>query len=492
MGKKKETISLIDTFSEFNELKNIDKATMISVLEESFRSVIAKSVGTDENFDIIINPDKGDLEIWRNRTIVEDAELQNPNMEISLSEAHKIDDDFEVGEEVTDELHLEDFGRRTILNLRQTLASKILELEKDNLYNKYKEKVGEIVSGEVYQVWKKELLLLDDEHNELILPKTEQIPSDFFRKGEHVRAIVARVENKNNNPKIILSRTSPIFLERLFEMEIPEINDGLITIKGIARIPGERAKVAVEAYDDRIDPVGACVGMKGFRIHGIVRELRNENIDVINYTNNTNLFIQRALSPAKINSISVKDEERRAEVFLYPEEVSLAIGKGGANIKLASMLTGYNIEVFREIDDFDEEDIYLDEFRDEIDDWVIDSLKRIGCSTAKNVLAMPRERLIKEADLEEDTVDEILDILRYEFEDEEDIYLDEFRDEIDDWVIDSLKRIGCSTAKNVLAMPRERLIKEADLEEDTVDEILDILRYEFEDEEDITTEEQDN
>ena len=425
MGKKKETISLIDTFSEFNELKNIDKATMISVLEESFRSVIAKSVGTDENFDIIINPDKGDLEIWRNRTIVEDDELQNPNMEISLSEAHKIDDDFEVGEEVTDELHLEDFGRRTILNLRQTLASKILELEKDNLYNKYKEKVGEIVSGEVYQVWKKELLLLDDEHNELILPKTEQIPSDFFRKGEHVRAIVARVENKNNNPKIILSRTSPIFLERLFEMEIPEINDGLITIKGIARIPGERAKVAVEAYDDRIDPVGACVGMKGFRIHGIIRELRNENIDVINYTNNTNLFIQRALSPAKINSISVKDEERRAEVFLYPEEVSLAIGKGGANIKLASMLTGYNIEVFREIDDFDEEDIYLDEFRDEIDDWVIDSLKRIGCSTAKNVLAMPRERLIKEADLEEDTVDEILDILRYEFEDEEDITTEE-------------------------------------------------------------------
>lgn len=419
MGKKKETISLIDTFSEFNELKNIDKATMISVLEESFRSVIAKSVGTDENFDIIINPDKGDLEIWRNRVIVENDELQNPNMEISLTEAHKIDEDFEVGEEVTDELHLEDFGRRTILNLRQTLASKILELEKDNLYNKYKEKVGEIVSGEVYQVWKKELLLLDDEHNELILPKTEQIPSDFFRKGEHVRAIVARVENKNNNPKIILSRTSPIFLERLFEMEIPEINDGLITIKGIARIPGERAKVAVEAYDDRIDPVGACVGMKGFRIRGIVRELRNENIDVINYTNNTNLFIQRALSPAKINSISVKEEERRAEVFLYSDEVSLAIGKGGANIKLASMLTGYNIEVFREIDDFDEEDIYLDEFRDEIDGWVIDQLKRIGCSTAKNVLALPRERLIKEADLEENTVDEVLKILSYEFEDED-------------------------------------------------------------------------
>ncbi len=420
MGKKKGTISLIDTFSEFNELKNIDKATLISVLEESFRSVIAKTLGTDENYDIIINPDKGDLEIWRNRTVVEDDQLQNPNMEIGLSDAQKIDADFEVGEEVTDELFLEDFGRRTILNLRQTLASKILELEKDNLYNKYKEKVGEIVSGEVYQVWKKELLLLDDEHNELILPKNEQIPSDFFRKGEHVRAVVARVENKNNNPKIILSRTSPIFLERLFEMEIPEIADGLITIKGISRIPGERAKVAVEAYDDRIDPVGACVGMKGFRIHGIVRELRNENIDVINFTNNTSLYIQRALSPAKINSITVKEEEGRAEVFLYPEEVSLAIGKGGANIKLASMLTGYNIEVFRDIDDVDEEDIYLDEFRDEIDDWVIDQLKKIGCSTAKNVLAMPREKIIKEADLEESTVDEVISILKAEFEEDAD------------------------------------------------------------------------
>ncbi len=420
MGKKKGTISLIDTFSEFNELKNIDKATLISVLEESFRSVIAKTLGTDENYDIIINPDKGDLEIWRNRTVVEDDQLQNPNMEIGLSDAQKIDADFEVGEEVTDELFLEDFGRRTILNLRQTLASKILELEKDNLYNKYKEKVGEIVSGEVYQVWKKELLLLDDEHNELILPKNEQIPSDFFRKGEHVRAVVARVENKNNNPKIILSRTSPIFLERLFEMEIPEIADGLITIKGISRIPGERAKVAVEAYDDRIDPVGACVGMKGFRIHGIVRELRNENIDVINFTNNTSLYIQRALSPAKINSITVKEEEGRAEVFLYPEEVSLAIGKGGANIKLASMLTGYNIEVFRDIDDVDEEDIYLDEFRDEIDDWVIDQLKKIGCSTAKNVLAMSREKIIKEADLEESTVDEVISILKAEFEEDAD------------------------------------------------------------------------
>ena len=419
MGKKKETISLIDTFSEFNELKNIDKATLISVLEEAFRNVISKTNGTDENYDIIINPDKGDLEIWRNRAIVEDDELEDPNLEITLSEALKIDDDFEVGEEVTDEVSLEHFGRRTILNLRQTLASKILELEKDNLFNTYKEKVGEIVSGEVYQVWKKEMLLLDDEHNELILPKTEQIPSDFFRKGEHVRAVVARVENKNNNPRIILSRTSPVFLERLFEQEIPEIADGLITIKGIARIPGERAKVAVEAYDDRIDPVGACVGMKGFRIHGIVRELRNENIDVINYTNNTTLFIQRALSPARINSITVKEEEQRTEVFLNPEEVSLAIGKGGANIKLASMLTGYNIEVFRDIDDVDEEDIYLDEFRDEIDGWVIDQLKKIGCSTAKNVLQTSRERIIREADLEESTVDEVMAILRFEFEDEE-------------------------------------------------------------------------
>lgn len=419
MGKKKETINLIDTFSEFNELKNIDKATLISVLEEAFRNVISKSTGTDENYDIIINPDKGDLEIWRNRIIVEDNELVDTNMQITLSEALKIDDDFEVGEEVTDEVHLEHFGRRTILNLRQTLSSKILELEKDNLYNLYKDKVGEIVSGEVYQVWKKEILLLDDDHNELILPKTEQIPSDFFRKGEHVRAVVARVENKNNNPKIILSRTSNVFLERLFEQEIPEIADGLITIKGIARIPGERAKVSVEAYDDRIDPVGACVGMKGFRIHGIVRELKNENIDVINFTNNTSLYIQRALSPARINSISLKEEEHRAEVFLNPEEVSLAIGKGGANIKLASMLTGFNIEVFRDIDEVDEEDIYLDEFRDEIDGWIIDQLKKIGCSTAKNVLATSRERLIKEADLEESTVDEILSILKYEFEDED-------------------------------------------------------------------------
>ncbi len=422
MGKRKETISLIDTFSEFNELKNIDKTTMISVLEESFRSVIARTVGTDENYDIIINPDKGDLEIWRNRTIVADGEVEDPNLQVSLSEARKEEEDFEVGEDYTDEVPMTHFGRRTILNLRQTLASKILELEKDNLYNLYKDKVGEIVTGEVYQIWKKEMLLLDDDHNELILPKSEQIPSDFFRKGEHVKAIVAKVENRNNNPRIILSRTSTIFLERLFEMEIPEINDGLITIKGIARIPGERAKVAVEAYDDRIDPVGACVGMKGFRIHGIVRELRNENIDVINYTNNTTLYIQRALSPAKINSISIREEEKSADVFLYPNEVSLAIGRGGTNIKLASMLTGYNIEVFREVEsDFEEEDIYLDEFRDEIEGWVIDQLKRIGCSTAKHVLALSREKIITEADLEESTVDYVLNILRSEFEENDEI-----------------------------------------------------------------------
>lgn len=416
---KKEVINLIDTFSEFKELKSIDRMTMINVLEDSFRNVIAKLFGSNDNYDVIINPDKGDLEIWRNRVIVEDAELEDENTQISLTEARKIDEDFEVGEDVTDEVFFEDFGRRAILNLRQTLTSKILELQKESLYNLYKDKIGEIVSGEVYQIWKKEILLLDDEKEELLLPKTEQIPSDFFRKGEHVRAVVERVENKNNNPKIILSRTSPVFLERLLEIEVPEINDGLITIKNIARIPGERAKVAVESYDDRIDPVGACVGMKGSRIHGIVRELRNENIDIINYTSNMSLYIQRALSPAKITSVKLNEEEKRAEVLLRPEEVSLAIGKGGFNIKLASMLTGYTIDVYRDIDDFDEEDIYLDEFRDEIDGWVIDQLKKVGCITAKNVLAMDREKLIQEADLEENTVDEVLNILRAEFEDEE-------------------------------------------------------------------------
>ena len=418
MAKKEEAISMVDTFSEFKELKNIDRTTMISVLEESFRNVLAKMFGTDENFDVIVNPDKGDFEIWRNREVVEDGQVSDPNLQISLSEAKKIDNDYEVGEEVTDEVIFEKFGRRAILNLRQTLASKILELQKDAIYNKYTDRIGQIVSAEVYQIWKKEMLLIDDEGNELLLPKTEQIPSDFYRKGETARAVVARVDNKNNNPKIIISRTSEEFLKRLFELEVPEIHDGLITIRKVARIPGERAKIAVESYDDRIDPVGACVGVKGARIHGIVRELRNENIDVINYTANTSLFIQRSLSPAKISSIRLNEEEKKAEVFLKPEEVSLAIGKGGLNIKLACMLTGYTIDVYRDIDETEEEDIYLDEFKDEIDGWVIEALKAIGCATAKSVLAMSREELIEKADLEENTVDEIINILKAEFEEE--------------------------------------------------------------------------
>ena len=417
MAKKEETISLIDTFSEFKETKNIDRTTMVSVLEESFRSVIAKMFGTDENYDVIVNPDKGDFEIYRNRVVVEDEELEDDNREISLTEARKIDASYEVGEEVTDEVIFAKFGRRDILNLRQTLASKILELEKDSLYNKYIDKVGSVIAAEVYQIWKKEILLLDDEGNELLLPKTEQIPGDFYRKGETVRAVVARVDNRNNNPKIILSRTSPMFLQRLLEQEVPEINDGLITVKKIARIPGERAKIAVESYDERIDPVGACVGVKGSRIHGIVRELRNENIDVINYTGNIQLFIQRALSPAKVSSITMHEEDKKAEVYLKPEEVSLAIGKGGMNIKLASMLTEYTIDVYRELDEnADDEDIYMDEFKDEIDEWVINAIKSIGLDTAKAVLNAPREMLIEKADLEEDTVDEVLDILRAEFE----------------------------------------------------------------------------
>ncbi len=417
MAKKQETVSMIDTFAEFKELKNIDRTTLISVLEEAFRNVISKMFGSDENYDIIINPDKGDFEIWRNREVVADNELEDPNLQITLSEAQKIDTDYEVGEEITDEVNFAGFGRRAVLNLRQALASKILELQKDNLYNKYKDRVGQIVAAEVYQIWKKEILLLDDEENELILPKSEQIPGDFFRKNETARAVVVKVDNQNNNPKIILSRTSNLFMQRLFELEVPEIHDGLITIKRIARIPGERAKVAVESYDDRIDPVGACVGMKGARIHGIVRELRNENIDVINFTNNTALFIQRALSPAKISSIKIHENEKRAEVFLRPEEVSLAIGKGGLNIKLASMLTEYTIDVFRDID-ADGEDIYLDEFSDEIEEWVIEALKNIGCYTAKNVLAMSREDIMEKADLEENTVDDVLTVLQAEFEDE--------------------------------------------------------------------------
>ena len=416
MAKKEEPVSMVDTFAEFKELKNIEITTMISVLEESFRNVLAKMFGTDENFDIIVNPTKGDFEIWRNREIVEDGAVTDSNLQVSLSEARKTDPDFEVGEEMTDEVHFEKFGRRAILNLRQTLASKILDLQKDAIYNRYKDKIGELVSAEVYQIWKKEMLLIDDDGNELLLPKAEQIPSDFYRKGETVRAVVLEVDNKNNNPKILVSRTSNEFLRRLFELEVPEIHDGLILIRAIARIPGERAKIAVESYDDRIDPVGACVGVKGSRIHGIVRELRNENIDVINYTANPSLFIQRALSPAKISSIRLNEEEKKAEVFLKPEEVSLAIGKGGLNIKLACMLTGYNIDVFRDIDEEEEEDIYLDEFSDEIDDWVIEALKGIGCATAKSVLALPRETLIEKADLEENTVDEVLAILKAEFE----------------------------------------------------------------------------
>lgn len=416
---KKETINLIDTFSEFKELKSIDRSTLISVMEESFRSVLSKMFGTDENFDVIINPDKGDFEIYRNRSVVADDEVEDPNLQIPLTDAKKIDEEYEIGEDVTDTVNFMDFGRRAILTLRQTLASKILELQKDNVFSKYSEKVGQIVSAELYQIWKKEMLLIDEEGNELYLPKSEQIPADFYRKGDTVRAVVAMVENKNNNPKIILSRISPVFLERLFEIEVPEIHEGLITIKKIARIPGERAKVAVESYDERIDPVGACVGVKGSRIHGIVRELRNENIDVINFTNNISLFISRALSPAKISSIRLNEAEKKAEIYLKPEEVSQAIGKGGLNIKLASMLTGYTLDVYRELDDETEnEDIYLDEFSDEIDQWVIDALKAIGCDTAKDVLAISRQDLIRRTDLEEETVDEVVAILSAEFEEE--------------------------------------------------------------------------
>ena len=420
MAKKAETISLIDTFAEFKETKNIDRATLVSVLEESFRSVIAKLFGSDDNYDVIVNPDKGDFEIYRNRTAVADGEVKDDNREISLTEARQIDEDYEVGEEVSENVDFAKFGRRAILTLRQTLASKILELEHDSLYNKYKDRVGEIVSAEVYQIWKKEMLCVDDEGNELILPKTEQIPSDFYRKGEAVRAVVARVDNTNNNPKIILSRTSPVFLQRLLEAEVPEIHDGLITVRKIARMPGERAKIAVESYDDRIDPVGACVGVKGSRVHGIVRELRGENIDVINYTQNISLFITRALSPATVNSVRIHEEERKAEVYLNPDQVSLAIGKSGLNIKLASMLTEYTIDVFREIEGAEGEgdDIYLDEFVGDIDQWIIDALKSIGMETAKDVLNAPREMLVSRADLEEETVDEVLRILGEEFEEE--------------------------------------------------------------------------
>ena len=419
MAKKEEAPDMVERFAEFKELKNIDKTTMISVLEESFRNVLAKMFGTDENLDVIMNPDKGDVQIFQNLTVVPDGEVTDPNMEISLSDARADSDpDVEIGEEHTKEIIFADFGRRAILNLRQTLQSKILDLQTEAIYNKFKELEGELVSGEVYQTWSRETLLLDDDKNELLLPKSESIPGDFFRKGETVRAVVSNVDNKNNNPKITVSRTSENFLRRLFEIEVPEIHDGLINIRAVARIPGERAKIAVESYDDRIDPVGACVGVKGSRIHGIVRELRNENIDVINYTANPSLFIQRALSPAKISSIRLDEEEKKAEVFLRPEEVSLAIGKGGLNIKLASKLTGYIIDVYRDSDEMDEDDIYLDEFKDEIDEWVIDALKNIGCITAKNVLSTPRQILIDKADLEEDTVDQVIRVVRAEFDDD--------------------------------------------------------------------------
>ncbi len=408
-----DNLNLINNFAEFKELKNIDKSTMISVLEDVFRHLLIKTYETDENFDIIINADTGDLEIWRNRIIVEDGAVENPNQQISISDARKLDPTYEVGEEVTDEIKLDSFGRRSVLSLRQNLASRILDLEKASLFEKYSERVGEIITGEVYQVWKKEILVLDDDDNELILPKSEQIPSDFFRKGDSIRAIVSKVEMRNNNPVIILSRTAPEFLERLFEQEVPEIFDGLITIKKIVRIPGERAKVAVESYDERIDPVGACVGMKGSRIYSIVKELRNENIDVVNWTNNPQLLIQRALNPAKISSITIDEEKKTASVYLKPSEVSLAIGKGGLNIRLASMLTGYDIDVYRDVE---EEDVDLQEFSDEIDQWIIDALKGIGCDTAKSVLEIAPDELVRRTDLEEETIKEVIGILKSECE----------------------------------------------------------------------------
>ena len=419
MATKKEDkgLSMIETFQEFKETKHIDRTTLVSVLEESFRSVIAKLQGSDENYDVIVNPDKGDFEIHRNRVVVADGEVTDENREISLSEAQKIEPDYEIGEEVSEEVNCAKFGRRAILNLRQTLASKILELEHDALYQKYRERVGSVVSAEVYQIWKREVLLIDDEGNELHLPKSEQIPGDNYRKGETLRAVILRVDNENNNPRIILSRASGMFLERLLEAEVPEIGDGLITIQRVARMPGERAKVAVESYDERIDPVGACVGVKGSRVQGIVKELNNENIDVINYSSNVQLFIQRALSPAKVENIVLDNENKKAEVYLQPEEVSLAIGRSGMNIKLASMLTGYTIDVYRVVSENEaDEDIYLDEFADEIDQWVIDAVKALGLDTAKAVLNAPREMLIEKADLEEETVDQMLNVLKAEFE----------------------------------------------------------------------------
>ena len=418
--KDDEQMSMIDSFREFKEMKNIDRTTLVSVLEETFRSVLAKIYGSDENFDVIVNPDKGDFEIYRNRVVVANGEVEDDNKQISLADAQKIEDDYEVGEDVSEPVNFAKFGRRAILTLRQTLASKILELEHDSLYNKYKDRVGQLIAAEVYQVWKREVLLVDDDNNELILPKSEQIPADQYRKGETIRAVIERVDNENNNHKIILSRTSPTFLERLLEQEVPEIADGLIAIKKVARMPGERAKIAVESFDERIDPVGACVGVRGSRVHGIVRELCNENIDVVNWTANTKLFIQRALSPAQISSIALDEENRKADVYLLPEEVSLAIGRGGLNIKLASMLTEYTIDVYRVVSDgetnHEEDDVYLEQFNDEIDQWIIDAIKSIGLDTAKAVLNAPREMLVEKADLEEETVDHVIEVLRKEFE----------------------------------------------------------------------------
>ncbi|MDR3327260.1 MAG: transcription termination factor NusA [Prevotellaceae bacterium] len=413
---KKEHADIISTFAELKEFKNIDNSTMLSILEESFRKVISTLYGSDDNYDFIFNPDKGDFEIWRNREVVEDNELNNPNLQISLTDAHKIAEDYEVGEEVQEKVDINSFGRRTVLNLSQILSSKILEIQKDTLYSKYSEMVGQIIAAEVYQVWKKEILLLDDLGNELLLQKSEQISTDFYRKGEIIRAVVVKVDNKSGGPKIYMSRTSPLFLERLLETEVPEIQDGLITVKKVVRIPGERAKIAVESYDDRIDPVGACVGVKGSRIQGIMRELNKENIDVINYTTNINLYIARALNPAKVTSLVIDTEKKSANVYINPDEISLAIGKNGNNIKLAIQLTGYHIEVIRGDIEIDDEDIYLNEFSDEIDEWIIDILKNIGCDTAKQVLKLTREELIERTDLEEETIDQMLEVLKAEFE----------------------------------------------------------------------------
>ncbi|MBQ3950329.1 MAG: transcription termination/antitermination protein NusA [Bacteroidales bacterium] len=472
-----KTSDLIDSFSEFKDFKNIDRETLMHILEEVFRTALSKKYGTDDNFDIIVNIDKGDLEIYRNRLIVEDGKLTDSKREIEYSEAIKIESDFEVGEDLSEPVPLSEFGRREILAIHQNLVGKIQDYEKSLIFQKYKDKVGEIVIGEVYQPWNKEILVLDEEKIELVLPKSEQIPSDRFRKGDTVRAIVLKVELKNNNPVIILSRTSPIFLERLLEAEVPEIYDGLITIRNIVRVPGERAKVAVESYDDRIDPVGSCVGMKGNRIHGIVRELKNENIDVINYSSRPELMIRRSLSPAEITKININEATKTAEVFMEPDQVSLAIGKGGHNIKLASKLCGYEIEIYRNTDE-DLDDIDLKGLKGEIDDWVIDELIKIGCDTAKSVLALPKDELISRTDLEEETIDQVIEVLKALF----DVDLKEFNDEIDQSVINALMKIGCDTAKKVLALPKKELVSRTGLDEETIDHVVDVLNAEFEEE----------